>query len=215
MIVKILSFIASVLSNARYKAVLIPCIALVMSITGLTAVAIMHDSRSKTAANTTDKTDTDTNTAQPSVSPELRGADKQTPKDDSQTIAQNQNEDSLAVNESQPNNSPSSPTTTTTTSFDFTLNKSAVTVGRDGTSSMLTATSSDNSEISWSVTSDRNENSLVEVIAERNKDTGATYSFKLRAGANAAPGQYQFTVTATDAARNITLSKQIVLTVNS
>jgi len=37
MLVKILSFFASILSNARYKAVLVPCLAVVLS---LSAIAI-------------------------------------------------------------------------------------------------------------------------------------------------------------------------------
>ncbi|MET1033267.1 MAG: hypothetical protein ABWX94_02100, partial [Candidatus Saccharimonadales bacterium] len=207
--------IASVLSNARYKAVLIPCIALVLSIIGLTAVAIMHDSNPKSAANTTGKTET-TEAKPSSTSPDLNGADKQTPKDNSQAVAQNPNAGSNTGNESASSTgTPNTATNPSIPTFDFALSKSTISINRDSTTGALTATSSDNSEISWSITSDRDENSLVEVIAEKNKDVSASYSFKLRAAPNAAPGQYQFTVTATDTARNIRVSKQIVLTVNS
>lgn len=213
MVVKILSFIASVLSNARYKAVLIPCIVVVLSITGLTIVAVFHDNESRTAANTIGTTDKSADQKQQSTSsPQIGGISKQDPKDDidpDTTPTSKDNTSSTAP----PSNTPNTPATPTSASFDFTLNKPAITLSRGATSGLLTATTSDASDIAWTITAENSENGPIEIIAEQTeKDTAPTLSFRLRAAPHAPTGQHQLTITAQDTARAINLSKVIIVT---
>ena len=56
MLVKFLSFVASIMGTARYKAIFLSCLAVVLSITGVTAVALFKDGTgSKSAASTAGK----------------------------------------------------------------------------------------------------------------------------------------------------------------
>lgn len=210
MLVKILSFIASVLSSARYKAVLIPCIVLVLAATGLTVVAVVHDGGSRTAASTT--TQTGNPEKQQSSSPQISGMGAQTPKDSDQNISGNPG--TVKPNtESSTGNAASTPTTPVPAAFDFALNKNTLTLNRDSTSDMLIATTSDAADVTWTITPEASDNNFVEIVTEKQKNATAVLNFRLRTTANATPGQYRFTVTAQDSARTINLSKIIALTV--
>ncbi len=212
MLVKILSFIASVLSNARYKAVLIPCIVLVLAATGLTVVAVVHDSGSRTAASTTGKTG-DTAEKKQQSSPQISGMGAQTPKDDSGQIAPQNPTTGKPGTENGADNAAGTPANPSPAAFDFILNKSTVTLSRDSMSDTLIATASDAADVTWTVTPETNEGNFVEIVTEKHKNTAPVFNFRLRAPANATPGHYRFTVTAQDPARTINLSKIIALTI--
>lgn len=213
MLVKILSFIASVLSSTRYKAVLIPCIVLALAVTGLTMVAIFHESGSRTAASTTSETDDAADNDRQSASPQISGMGTQTPKDDSSQVVAQKPNDTKPSNENPAGNTASQPEHPAPAAFDFTLNKDTLTLSRDSTSDMFVATASDAADVTWTVTPETNDGNSIEVVNDKNKRTAPVFSFQLRATARATPGQYRLTVTAQDPARTINLSKIIALTI--
>ena len=211
MLVKILSFIASVMSNARYKAVLIPCIIVVLSVTSLTAVALVHESGSHSAASTAGKTIGDTN-GQQATSPQVNGG-VQNIKDGSDKPVSSDGQQNGTAGSDSPSGKPSASANPSPASTDIVLTSSAITVEADSTSSSLTATASDNSALTWSITPESNDAAMINVATEKTKEPSANFSFRFRAAQGATSGQYQFTVTAKDANRGLNVSKVVTITV--
>lgn len=221
MLIKVLSFIASVLSNTRYKAVLIPSVVVVLAITSLSTVLLLNETRPpSTAAVTTQadlepQTSTDTRAAK-----QNSGGQQQNPKDDSQQIT-----DTPAGN-TQPSTSSGSPrtsdphtpvTSTPQTAFGITVDKTSLALSRDSTSVFFTASSNDNSSVFWTIAPvlvDGTETNPIEVISDNVKDPAGSIMFRFRTAPHAKPGQYGFVVTAKDSARSLTSSKTITLTIN-
>jgi hypothetical protein len=207
MLVKILSFCATVLGTARYKAIFLSCFILVASLSGITAVALMRGNIGSNGASATVK-DEDSSSAAPDndLSPHLGGT-KQNTKEPTQQTEEQPESTAPDANAAKPDEDakPTAPAVEVALSIsDFPMTETA-------TSPVVTATISDNSKVSWSVVADRNSNGIV-LVTPNDSSSQAGFNFQIKTD-KAAKGKYTFTVTAKDAARNLEISKQITVTV--
>lgn len=215
MLVKLLSFIASFLSNARYKAVLIPCAILVLAFTSLTTVALVHGSNTQSAASTTSNTGAkNSQKTQESPAPQLNGMGNQDLKSEtSPQLSQDSRNDSGNAAHSS-SNTPNTSQQPSQSAPDFDLSAVTIKVTPEGTSSPLTAQMTDESEAAWTITPSPEANeSGVTVSLERSKSVSPAIHFRFRAAPNAAIGPYQFMVNAKDLARGIDISKIVTVVV--
>jgi len=213
MLVKFLSFIASVLSNARYKAVLIPCAIVVLSVTSLTAVALVHNSGSHSATSTAGQpNDSATNTSQSPLSPQIGSGNKDTKDGAQQPIAGEPTNNKPADGNS--GSTPTTSTSPTSNKVDAVLSTAAATVESDNLTRTITAAASDGNALTWKVTPEA-DNMDAPLVVSEGQETATNFSFHFRALQGTLPGQYRYVLTAKDPARGVDISKIIIVTVNS
>lgn len=207
MLVKFLSFVVSMVGTARYKAVLVSCIALALSFTGITALIFRGDSPAKDASSTVQQSKDKTGTS--AFTPQLRGQKQQAkdqPPDDTPASAPNQTSSSTSTNSS---STAAGIPQQSATNFDFTLGRTPTTLAADSTSDPISLTTNDNSSVSWQVTS---SNANVHILSAASNS--ATTTFQLQAAKSLDSGtQIQITVTAHDAARNIDKPKSFTIVI--
>ena len=210
MLVKFLSFVASVFGTARYKAIFLSCLAVVLSITGVTAVAVFKDGgTSHTAASTVDNPEEDEK-KQDNNTPQLGGISSQSTKDADQT--QTETTSPTTTNQNQSSGNTSSSTETKTEDVTISLSTDKLTLAAGALSEALTAAISDKSNVVWTVKPVNESDTGVKATISQNNTS--VLSFQLEADADAKSGSVvHFTVTARDATRNINLSKQISVTI--
>jgi hypothetical protein len=212
MLIKVLSFIASVLGTARYKAVFLPCLAVVLSFTGITLAAVVHNAQVQPVSNKIAKSDSSAPSTTTNTAPRLGGIHSQTPKSESQPTGNQPNSanSTTTPNSTSPNTAGNTPTPTTTTDILTSSNK--VTLSNDNNTADLTVRTTDNSAVTWSVLTDNATGIQARLRADQSATGGSTV-FQLQADGTTAPGTYQLTVFARDASRNLTLSKSITVIV--
>jgi type II secretory pathway pseudopilin PulG len=177
MLVKFLSFIVSAFGTARYKAIVLSCFALILSLTGIAGMAIWHGSVRENAASKLERTAAQTDEQQ--RSPQVGGS--------KQTI-QNQNTgNSTHDNTSQPsaNTTPSANQTPKTTPGDtapkqitVTLNKTAVTVPAGGQSEPITANATLPEGATWKLIADSDLG--LDIITEEETATGLKFHIQTK-----------------------------------
>lgn len=208
MLVKFLSFVATIFGTARYKAIFLSCLAVVLSITGVTAVAVFKDgTNSKSAASTVGKQDDDSPEHDGSA-PQLGGINKkQSTKNVDQTETQ-----TPSANNSQSSNANTPSSEANTPANEIILSSDKVTVAAGSTSDTITASLTDKSNVNWAVSPVNDGDTGVRaIIAQSNT---ATLSFQLQANQSLQPGAIvHLTLTARDANRNLNLTKQITVTI--
>lgn len=211
MLVKFLSFVASVFGTARYKAIFLSCLAVALSITGVTAVALFkNNGDSHTAASNVGKSEKDAK--KEDTSPQL-GASSQSAKnaDQNQAPAPGVAEE----RPSQPSNSVtmSSPKESDPENVSIAVSADKVTVAPGATSDFLTATVSDKSNVTWTVKPVNEGDEGIHAIINQN-NTAPSVTFQIQASQDLKSGTIiHLLATARDAARNINLSKQITVTI--
>jgi hypothetical protein len=209
MLVKFLSYVASVLGTARSRAIFVSCFALVMAFTGITAVALVRDNSTKpsnvssTVEKSKDTADTTDDT------PQLKGLGKQEAK-------QQTDESANSAQSSQSNDQNTTQTDTSTkqqaAAFDFTLSKTIISLTSDNATDSFTAATSDSTAIAWqaavagdnsdqlhvTITQNNNAQAIMQVQASKDIPRGSTL---------------KILVTAKDASRNINVQKFVTVTV--
>jgi hypothetical protein len=208
MLVKFLSFVATIFGTARYKAIFLSCLAVVLSITGVTAVAVFKDGiQSKGAASTVDKQSDDS--PKEDGTPQLGGINKQqsTKKVDQTETQTPSNTD----NQSSSTNTPSSSESNAPTN-EVVLSSDKFTIAAGSTSDAITANLTDKSSVTWTVSPVGDSDTGVRAVISQNNT--ATLSFQLQTNQNLQPGAIvRLNVTAHDSSRNLNLSKQITVTI--
>lgn len=206
MLVKFLSFSASVWGTARYKAIFLSCLALVISLAGITAVALQQDAANPKGAASTVEQDGSGN-GQDDSAPQLGGIRKQAAKEEQSTSAQPTAPQQSGGNPTaQPAENTPKPTQAVVT---ITLSKSEFELLPGTTSDLITSSVSDGSTLSWSVTPETDQG--VQVVADETNPSA--FAFRIKADATATAKSYTFTITAKDAARNINLQKTLTVVV--
>lgn len=208
MLVRFLSYAASVIGARRYKPLLISCLALVFSITSISVLVATLSGGTPDAASKVGQAEKQSQAA-PSSSTDLGGLEKKETKTENNPAVTSPSAQGSAGNE---NKAPNGPTSSVSV-FDIALNTATVSLSPTSNSALVAVTASDSKISEWGITSDAPVPGL-NVRIEQNKDNPANAVIRLRLE-NAAPGTYQFTVTAKDAGRNGTASKTITVTVNS
>ena len=208
MLVRFLSYAASVIGARRYKPLLITCFALVFSITGISIVATALSSDSPGGASHAGQAADKAGTSQQSTS-QLNGLESKTPKDSKQVSPP-----STAQN----NASSNTPTTGTPTNdnpaaaIEITLNTSTVSLSQGNSNAAVSVSANGSGNLQWSITSDTPVAGLNARI-DNVKDNPSNAIVRL-ASDNVASGTYQYTVTAKDVARSVSASKTISVTIN-
>lgn len=208
MFIRFLSYAASIIGAKRYKPLLISCLALVFSITGISIVVSSFTSDSSDAASKVGKTATNTNNGQ-QQSTSLNGLEQKQTKDDNANVQPQNNQSNPNKDDKQ--NASSSQNSTT---LSITLNTATVSLSQTSPNSAVTVNTDDNSTVQWSIApSPESANSGVNARIEPVKDNISNAVIRFRTD-TITPGTYQFVVTAKDTARNLSTSKTITVTVN-
>ncbi|SRR6266542_477701 len=207
MLVRFLSYAASVIGARRYKPLLITCLILILSITGITIIAgtlsgDSHDAASQAAQNA-DKSGENQQSAS-----QLNGLEKKTPKDGSST----QNTAPPASSPgSNGGNSSSRASDQNTPSLDIVLNTATISLSQANPNASVTvAAAGSANNIQWNIVSDAVPNGLSARV-ENAKEGNAVIRFS---NDNAAAGTYQFIISAKDDNRSLSASKTISVTIN-
>lgn len=210
MLVKFLSFSATVLGTKRYKAILLSCLALFFSLAGLTSFALNRggDPSSGPAAAVSDSSDT-----QETDTPKLNGVRQQraTEEQAAQPPAQQ------TQNTTTENTTPTPEATSTTpVGYDFTVTPDKTQLSKDGTA-VITVTPTDTSKVSWASSvkentqsrEDENPDSIALQLSTQETAEGLKVTAKV--SKEAKPGKYIVNITAKDAVRAIHLTKSVII----
>jgi hypothetical protein len=216
MLVKFLSFVVSVFGTARYKTVLLSCLALILSLTGITTLVIRGSGSNQNASSTVQQQKDGVDTQ--SFTPQLRNSRQQVAKNQPAPTAQPDNSSSSTKNSDQADDSSTTNTNTstsakppTTTTVDVTLNTTTMSVAAGSSSDLITATTTDNSSVNWSAIVDGGDANGHVTFAQT---TGATTSLQIQAGQNLPSGTtFKVSIFARDATRNLTITKQVTVTI--
>jgi len=165
-----------------------------------------------------DTSTTNTTQGQTPTSPQLNSGNKQSLKTPS-AVPSDQNSSNTNSGTSAPNsnaatnaNTAGSSSATTPANIDVTLSTDNLTLAADNTSPLVTATTSDNSNLTWSVTPD-STNTGISAIFDQTANNAHSFAVRFRANTNVPAGQYQFSVVGKDATRGVSISKVITVTV--
>lgn len=212
MLVKFLSFAASVIGTARYKAVFLSFVVLLFSLAGIAGVAMRNGSGTPNAASTLEQSEKNEDGTQQG-SPQLPANRKQAIQtDDTEEPAQT----------SQPSSGSTSNTTTTqpntgnstkpTAPADITLSVASLSLAKGATSENITATTTqDTTNLAWEIVTDEK----LGLSVDRPQATGASATFTVQAREDIDPDRtYQVVVRLKDTAQNTVLtSKTITVTI--
>jgi hypothetical protein len=213
MLVKFLSFIASILGTARYKAIVLSCLVLTISLTSIAGMALWHGSGQQSAASKLEQPEPEPDTKQ--GSPQVRGSNKQaiqnnSPDAPASSTGQSGNTATPPPADSKPSNNGS----TSSTPTPVTLSKSELTLDDAGElSELLTATVVQGSAIEWTITASDNPAGVTFVSPD--EQTGTTFKFRIKTEQGTVkPGTYQVIIQAKDTTQNTAVtSATITLTI--
>lgn len=216
MLVKFLSFIASIFGTAKYKAILLSSFALLLSVSGILAVLMTqpdstpkHDA-SAVIRNVADSlgvqngaidtphddeqpaaNDSSNNQpAQTNTSQQDTNASGQSTKSSSSSTANQNNNTSNSSSATSNTSSSSTPTITTTT-------KSPLTLSAGQTSNAITYTTSDDSNVTWTITPSDTTN--LTIAPQPSSQASSSVTFQITAAASAPSKNYEVAVTAEEA----------------
>lgn len=204
MLVKFLSFTASVIGTARYKAVFLSCLVLVFSVASIAGMAIWRGNDARNAASTLEKSEVEKSAQQ--GSPQLGNSRKQAIQGGG--VEPQMNEQSTGT---APSTAPSKPTTGTDAAskpLDVTLNTADLVLAPGETSDWLLATVPQGNNVEWTIT--LSETQGLSII---NKTQGAIeLRFQIQTEQNTTQaGTYQAILHAKDTQTSAITSKPITI----
>lgn len=211
MLVRFLSFAASVIGTRRYRPVLLSLAAVVLSVASITAVTSVFGSQTQHAASTSQQP---SDAADQKAAPGLSGLSKQTPHDEPAQTAPSQTQTPSPTGDSAKaatggNGSNQGAQATP----ELQLSANSLSLSSAAPSLLLHANTSDKSNVAWAVASDSPDVGVT--VAIEPSTTGANVSLRFKLEQNATPGTYQFTISAKDTARGLELSKKITVMVSN
>jgi hypothetical protein len=211
MLVRFLSYAASIIGARRYKPLLISCLALIFTITGIAIVASAVSSSSPDASSQVSATDKP-KTGQQQPSSPLGSLQQKSPKD-SATIQPQTSQSTTPSDQKQSNGT--SPTAADNANFDISLNTAMVSLNQANPNTAVTVSTNDGSIVQWSITPLTADPTIVTGLSARIDQSNTPGNAVIRLKADTiTPGTYQFTVTGKDAGRGVSASKIITVTVS-
>lgn len=215
MLVKFLSFVASILGTRRYKPILFACTVLLLTFTGFSVAQSLQKESAPSAASTVDQ---ETDKPQ-STSPQLSDSTKQkdtvdpdapvasAPSDPSPAARP---KDKTAQDGIAAGSTPAQPEP----AFDIHTSASVISLSQDKNAGSFTATTMDNSEVEWSLTAvETNSNDSIKIMLE-SPSSSATLTVKVRLESPASPGSYRYVLTAKNVTTTKQVTKSILVTIN-
>lgn len=208
MLVKFISFIITVFGTKRYKPLLLACATLIISCTGISAVAAFSTDTTAPAASTAAAEEQGSS---PKDTLTQQAPRKQAPRDD--TTIQPETGAAAPVSPATPDSSGNTAPTTqqNTTPADILLSTSKIMVGKNSTSELVKAVLTDNSAADWSVTFTDNVPGA-QVNLETSQNT-STLSFTLKTNNTTPAGTYTITVQTKDSAHSTTKPKLLTVVI--
>lgn len=210
MLVRFLSYAASVIGTRRYRPALLSCAALILVGTGAFMVFSAVSASSKDAASQIQQAKDQASTTAQDNSPQLSDMQKQNTKD-TNTSVQPPDPNNNAANNSDSKPAPTNVSTPTNTSFDITISTNAIVLNQASQTASVQASTADKSNVMWSVSQDNATNSP-RLEIESGRDSGSNTVIRILSE-NAANGVYTYTISAKDAKGAVT-SKNLTVTVN-
>lgn len=208
MLVKILSYAASVVGSARHRAVLASCFVLVIAFAGILSIPLMHNAPViKLAGSAQDETDTDTQ-SEPVWLSDRQLQPKPQEETDSETTPKpaNSNTEQTASTEASTGESDQSENST-----ELSLSKTELILEPGSISSDIYARVDKTSDdITWSIVPDKNLTAGDLAIVDGEQQEFSVV-FRVRAGANVKVGIYQVAVTAKSI--DSTVTKTLTVTI--
>ena len=204
MLVKFLSFSATVIGTKRYKAILLSCIALFFSLAGI-SVAVLNRVNIPSQGGASSAVKDEDKDA--SNSDKLGIGQQKATEEQTQQQPQDQSQAATTPENTAPSTTPEQ---SNNVAFDFTLTDTSSPLTK-GSSISIAPTPNDPSKVTWSASTPTTDSSptALHII---NFDA-ATGKFELNVDKNAQPGKYKVIVTARDASGNINVTKTITVTV--
>lgn len=210
MLVKLLSFTASVIGTARYKAVFLSCFVLALSVAGVAGMALWHGSGSRSTASTLEKTGTEGDTQQ--GSPQLGNNRKRTIQNEG-SIDQQANPQPNGSAQTTPAPKPAAGTGTTVKVLEITLNKADITLIPGETSEIIKASVPEDRNVEWVITVD----SGFGLSIVNQEQTGTTIQFQIHKSAEqntTQTGPYKAILQAKDTTQSsVVTSKNITINI--
>lgn len=215
MLIRFLSYYASIIGARRYKPLIISCLAVLLSITGISIMAsTISDSPSHTVSNVGQTS----NASQPSEPEQTSAAlgdmkKRQTKEDPEKQAPQPASapDDSSRAAAASANNKKSAGERNT---FDIVLNTAMVNLSAANQSAGVTVKTTDGTAVQWSILP-IGEAADINARTEQVKELDNNAVVRFHAETSAAPGTYQFSVQATDARHGTAISKIITVTISS
>jgi hypothetical protein len=206
MLVRFLSFAASIIGTRRYRPVLLSAAAVVFSVASAIVLGSVLTGRPHGAASTTGQSAQTKRQAASS----LEGLDRQAPHEEPTPPPDNQNQtpansENTAQGSTSLSGQNSSPVT------DVSLSTSSITLSSTNPMLSVNAASSDKSTLNWALSTDAQDSGITATIEQNGAQSNVTIRFRL---GHTDPGTYQFVITAKDPSRSIDLSKKLTVTVN-
>lgn len=196
MLVRILSYVASVLGSARHRAVLVSCLVLVFATSSVVGILAMHDETAKnvaTAENANRKTSPENTIWLHEQEVDNKNTVKETESadnPDNQAATEQDSADNQQTPDTVTEPSPAQPEMTTSTD--------TVSVPAGSTSDTVIVRVTDgNNGSSWTIKLD-NENDASGITITDVKTDKGLLSFRVQAASFAAPGTYRITIHAAE-----------------
>jgi len=207
MLVRFLSYAASLIGARRYKPLLISCLVVLFTITGVSMVISTVVSDSPEASSQLGHTDQTTDKQQTSTN-QLNGLEKKSPKDNQPLPSTSDNQNNTGTQNAQPSSN------TPETSFELNVNTANLTLSQGSPNAAVTV-STERTAVQWTLSPETNSAGLgARLDAPKDKDNNGNAVVRFALDNPATPGTYQFTITAKDTARGQSISKTITVTVN-
>jgi hypothetical protein len=213
MLVRFLSIAASVVGSARHRAILVSCLVLVASFTAILSISLMHGGPAAYLAGNPQTEDDESVDGQREpvwLNGRQHLEERTTQEPDTSRSSNDSGNSSNAPRSTDSQNASDGQPPADTPEPEISLSQASITLSAGSTSSDITARIAPASEnISWSIVlSDTAAKDLTVINGETLE---AATSFRIRAGADAKPGKYQFTIIAT--VNEVTLSRTLTVTV--
>jgi predicted peptidase len=210
MLVRFLSFVASVLGTARYKAIILSCLALVFSLTGIAVMTSWHNRANSNAASQVEQSESKNDQQQ--GSPQLGEEQKQAIQNEQPQ--QNTNDNKEQNTTEQPSGNPNTPAKNEQTAADIiTVSTASLTLAAGSTSSPITATVASTASTGNLTTEviDNNES----IFVEQQETVTGGIRFVIRASADIVKKDqpYEVIVVVKDASQKIVDSQAITVTI--
>lgn len=209
MLVKFLSYTASMVGTGRHKPFLFLIAAALFAITGSTLVSVVWGSNGHTAASVQQKTDAATEQQGSAQLGSLERQNAKKPASEQSLSSQNQQTSTNTSTETRSTTNTGSGASNMTTSIS--VSSSSLTLsGQEGQASISASLSgSGNSNVTWSITAETSSEGL-SVNREQTTNSSTVFTFRTQ---NASAGTYQFTISAKDAQNTVVAKTSVSVTV--
>lgn len=212
MLVRFLSYAASVIGARRYKPLLVSCLAVILSITGITIVASSLTAPSKEQASGIGDPARQLPANQQAAN-DLGSLDKKQTKDNAATGSITPQTPSDGT-DGEPATTPPSTPHPSNKPLEITVNSTTINLSSNSPNAAVTVSANNSAaNLAWAITAENTVGSKPSAQIDPSKDSNTKGVIRFRAEDSPA-GTYLFTVTVKDGTGQLSASKTITVVVN-